>query len=324
MKRHCWQLVFGIAALSLAPLGVAAADFPSKPIRMIVTFPPGASSDSMARALEPKLRTNLGQPVVVENRPGAGGNIGMDVVAKAAPDGYTVGVGAAGALAVNPSLMASMPFQPLKDLAPITMFAEIPFVFVANPASGIGSMGELIKRAKSDSKSVSIGHGGNGTAMHLSAALLTHNIGAKLALVPYKGSAPVVTDVLAGHVPVGVSDLPGSLGQIKAGKLKALAVTSKRRVRFLPDVPTVAESGIAGYESVGWFGIVAPAGTPPEIIKRLNQAFVSAMKDPEVVERIGTLGADVSPSTPEAFGAFIRSETGKWSDLIKAAGIRTE
>jgi tripartite-type tricarboxylate transporter receptor subunit TctC len=235
-----------------------------------------------------------------------------------------VGVGAAGALAVNPSLMPSMPFQPLKDLAPVTMFAEIPFVFIANPASGIQSIGDLVRRAKADAKAVSIGHGGNGTAMHLSAALLTHNVGAKLALVPYKGSAPVVTDVLAGHVPVGVSDLPGALGNIKAGKLRALAVTAKQRVRFLPDVPTVAESGVAGYESVGWFGIVAPAGTPPDIVKRLNQAFVAAMKDAEVVERIGTLGADVSPGTPEAFGAFIKSETAKWAELIKAAGIKSE
>jgi tripartite-type tricarboxylate transporter receptor subunit TctC len=321
MKR--WHLAFALVALTAAPLA-AAQDYPSRPIRMIVTFPPGASSDGMARALTPKLQQSLGQPIIVENRPGAGGNIGMEALAKAPPDGYTVGVGAAGALAVNPSLMPSMPFQPMKDLAPITLFAEIPFVFIANPSSGIHSIGELLKRGKADPKAVSIGHGGNGTAMHLSAALLTHNAGAKLALIPYKGSAPVVTDVLAGHVPVGVSDLPGALANIKAGKLKALAVTAKQRVRFLPEVPTVAESGVPGYESVGWFGIVAPAGTPPDIVKRLNQAFVAAMKDQEVVERIGTLGADVSPSTPEAFAAFIRSETAKWADLIKAAGIKAE
>ncbi|MDH4192310.1 MAG: tripartite tricarboxylate transporter substrate-binding protein, partial [Betaproteobacteria bacterium] len=226
--------------------------------------------------------------------------------------------------AVNPSLMTTMPFEPLKDLAPITLFAEIPFVFVANPSASIGSIDDLVKRAKSAPKTVSIGHGGNGTAMHLSGALLAHNVGVSMLLVPYKGSAPVVADVVAGHLPVGVSDIPGSIGQIKAGKLKALGVTSRERLRFLPDVPTVAESGVPGYASVGWFGIVAPAGTPAEVIQRLNQAFVAAMKDPQVVERIATLGADVSPGSPEAFGAFIRSETAKWAALIRAAGIKAQ
>jgi tripartite-type tricarboxylate transporter receptor subunit TctC len=246
-------------------------------------------------------------------------------VAQAAPDGYTLGVAAAGVLTVNPHLnRAAMSFDPLKDLAPITLLAEIPFVLVASQQAGLSSVADLIKAAKAHPGELSLGHGGNGTAMHLTSALFAQKAGIDIQLVSYRGTAPATVDVLAGHIPLAVLDIPASQQLIRDGKLKALGVSAARRVAFLPEVPPLAELGLSDFESVGWFGLVAPAGTPPDIVKALNAAFVKALSDPAAAEKIRVLGAEPAPSSPEKFAGFIRSESVRWGKLINDAGIKSE
>ena len=259
--------------LALASAGASAqavAPWPAKPVRMIVTFPPGGSTDAAVRILAPKLGERLGQQVIVDNRPGAGGNIGLAALAKSDPDGYTLAVGAAGGLAANAALYPKMPFDAQKDFVPISLLAHIPFVLVVPPTSSIKSVADLIAQAKADPGKVAVGHGGNGTAMHLSVQLLKLMAGVDLTEVAYKGSGPVALDVIGGQVPAGMLDLPSVLQQIKAGKVRALAVTGSTRLPQLPDVPTLSEAGVKGYESTGWFGVVAPAATPPAIVARLQ------------------------------------------------------
>lgn len=301
-----------------------AQGFPQRPITVVVTFPPGGSADIVARALEPKVSAQLGQPLVIENRPGAGGNIGIGSVVKAEPDGYTVGIAAAGVLAVNPHLNRNMPFDPKKDLAPITLLAQIPFVLAAGPRTAVASVADVLAMARTAPDAVSIGHGGNGTAMHLTAALFSQRAGISVPLVPYRGTAPATNDVLGGHIALAVLDIPASLQLIREGKLRALGVSSKNRFPQLADVPTLAEAGLPGYESVGWFGLVAPRSTPPDIIARLNAAFSLALRDPQVIEKISVLGAEPAPSSPEAFAAYIESEGEKWGKLVNAVGLKAD
>jgi len=315
-----------LCAFSLAACSVAFAqpDYPKQPIHIVVTFPPGGSADSVVRMVAPRLSAKLGQPVIVDNRPGAGGNIGLAIVAKAPADGYTIGVGAAGALSANVSLYANMPFDPVKDFKPVSMLAAIPFVIVGNPSVQAKTQKDLIAFAKSQPGKLSIAHGGNGTAMHLSAALFAQMADAKMVEVPYKGSGPAALDVLAGNVPLAVVDLPASLQQIKAGKLVAYAVTSPQRLPQLPDVPTVSEAGLAGYDSTGWFGVVAPAGTPDAIVQKLNAEIVAALNDEQVKASMRNLGVEPAPTTPEQFGSYIRSETAKWAKVIRQANIKID
>jgi tripartite-type tricarboxylate transporter receptor subunit TctC len=314
-----WVLVFCLAGLVTAS---AEESYPTRPIRFIVSFPPGGSSDVVARLVQPLVEKQLGQPVVVDNRSGAGGVIGLDVVAKAAPDGYTIGLGAAGALAVNVSLNEKMPYDPQKDLAPVTRLAETPFILAAANSSTETSLGEVIVRAKNQPDSLSIGHGGNGTAMHLTAQLFNHMAGTHIALVPYRGSGPVTADLLAGHIPLGITDIPSSLSLIKAGQIKALAISSRKRYPLMPDLPTFDETGVPGFESIGWFGIVAPKGTPPAVIAKLNAAFVAALRDAELRDRILALGADPTPSTPAEFAAFIATEIAKWKQVVAVSAAK--
>lgn len=316
--------VIATAGVLATALHAQPADYPNKPIRMVVTFPPGGSADAVVRLLAPRLSERLGQQVVVDNRPGAGGNIGLGIVAKAPADGYTLGVGAAGALAANSSLYVQMPFDPLKDLKPVGMLAAIPFVIVGHPVLPVRTQKELISLAKTEPGKVSIGHGGNGTAMHLSAALFTQMADIKVVEVPYKGSGPAVTDVLGNQIPVAVADLPASLQHIKAGRLVAYAVTGTQRVPALPDTPTVSEAGLTGYDSTGWFGVVAPAGTPPAVVARLNAEINSALKDEQIRGTMRSLGVEPAPGTSEAFDAYIRAETAKWASVIKRANIKVE
>ena len=315
-----------VAALSLSSAAIETANaYPDQPIKIIVTFPPGGSADIVIRALQPALSETLRQPIVIENRAGAGGNIGIGAVAQAAPDGYTLGVAAAGVLTVNPHLnRAAMSFDPIKDLAPVTLLAEIPFVLVSSQQSGITSVAELIAKAKAQPQGLSMGHGGNGTAMHLTSALFAQKADIGIQLIAYRGTAPATTDVLAGHIPLAVLDIPASKQLIDDGKLKALGVSAAKRVVFLPDVPTLAELGLSEFESVGWFGVVAPAGTPPDIINTLNAAFVKALSDPAAIEKIRVLGAEPKPTSAEAFAKFIQSESVKWGKLIAEAGIKSE
>jgi len=317
-------LVVVFSLLPTCAVGIANA-YPDQPIKIIVSFPPGGSADIVIRALQPVLAEDLRQSIVVENRAGAGGNIGIGAVAQAAPDGYTIGVAAAGVLTVNPHLnRAAMSFDPLKDLVPVTLLAEIPFVLVASQKSEVASVADLIARAKAQPQNLSIGHGGNGTAMHLTSALLAQKADIRVQLIAYRGTAPATTDVLAGHIPLAVLDIPASQQLIREGKLKALGVSAARRVAFLPDVPPLAELGLSGFESVGWFGIVAPASTPPDIVAKLNAAFVKALSDPAAIEKIRVLGAEPAPTSPDGFARFIQSESAKWGKLIVEAGIKSE
>jgi tripartite-type tricarboxylate transporter receptor subunit TctC len=315
-----------IAGLMLAAQaqGQSPTAYPNKPIRIVVTFPPGGSADAVVRMLVPRLNEKLGQQVVVDNRPGAGGNIGLALVAKAPPDGYTLGVGAAGALAANASLYSQMPFDPIKDFKPVTMLAAIPFVIIGHPSVNAKTQKELIALAKSAPGKLSIAHGGNGTAMHLTAQLFEQMADIKLVEVPYKGSGPAALDVLAGQIPLAVVDLPSALQHIKAGKLVAYAVTSPQRLAMLPDVPTVSEQGLAGYDSTGWFGVVAPAGTPAAVIERLNAEITAALNDSEIKTSMRNLGVEPAPGKADEFEAYIKSETQKWAKVIKSAGIKID
>jgi tripartite-type tricarboxylate transporter receptor subunit TctC len=313
-----------LCLLLLAP-GTAQA-YPDQPINIIVTFPAGGSADLVIRALQPIVAAELHQPITIENRAGAGGNIGMAAVTQATPDGYTLGVAPAGVLTVNPHLNpAAMPFDPVKGIAAITLLAKIPFVLVASQDSKLSSVAEVIAAAKARPDKLSIGHGGNGTAMNMTAALFAQKAGIKLQFVAYRGNAPAALDVLDGHVPLAVLDIPSSRQLIREGKLKALGISAAKRVAFLPDVPPLSEKlGLGGFESVGWFGLVAPAGTPPDIIGTLNAAFVKALNDPAAVAKIRELGAEPAPSSAEAFAKFIASESAKWGRLIAEAGIKGE
>jgi tripartite-type tricarboxylate transporter receptor subunit TctC len=312
MRSKLLRLV-ALAAIGLGPVLLSAGPsiaqtYPDRPIRFFVPFPAGGSTDAVARAMAPALEKILGQPVVVENRAGAGGMLGVDAVAKAAPDGYTIGIAGAGALGVNIGERVKRPYDPVKDLALISRAAASPFVLIAPQSLDAKSLRDVIRLAKAEPGKLSIGHGGNGTAMHLVALTFVNMADVKMNLVPYRGTAPAVTDTIAGHVQLGVADPPPSMGAIREGKLKALAVTSTKRYSVFPDVPTADEMGLKGFDVSGWFGIAAPKATPPEIVKKLNGAVVAALRDPEVVRRISTVGMEPTPSTPEEFLAFLESE----------------
>jgi len=315
--------VAAVAALWLG-LAVAQQNYPTKPIRFIVTFPPGGSSDLIARALATVLSERLRQQVLVENRPGAGGNIGMEVVAKAAPDGYTMGLGAAGALAANVSLYAKMPYDPVQDFAPVSNVAFVPFFLVAKTALPADDLRELVALASAKPGQLMLGYGGNGTAMHLSGELFKLMAKVQMTNVPYKGSGPAAMDAVGGQLDLAMVDVASAINQVKAGRLKAIAVTSARRVSVAPDVPTLAEAGLSGYEATGWFGVVMPAGTPADIIGRMNGELVAALKRGEIRERVIAAGAEPSPSTPAEFGALIRSEIVKWAEVVKASGAKLD
>jgi tripartite-type tricarboxylate transporter receptor subunit TctC len=308
-------LAIGFGITSIATSLSWAQTYPSKPIRFIVPFPAGGSTDAVARAMQPALEKILGQPVVVENRAGAGGVLGVDAIAKAAPDGYTIGIAGAGALGVNIGERMKRPYDPAKDLAPISKAAGSPFVLVAPPTLNANSLDDVIKLAKAEPGRLSIGHGGNGTAMQLTALMLVSMADVKINLVPYRGTAPAVADAIAGHVQLAIADPPPSMGAISEGKLKALAVSSKTRFAMFPDIPTFDEQGLKDFEVSGWFGIAAPGATPRAIVMKLNAAVVAALNDPEVARRIRTIGMEPAPMTPEQFSAFVDGEIAKAEKL---------
>ena len=315
MPSRAARLILAIG-FAIAGIGLSwAQTYPSKPIRFIVPFPAGGSTDAVARAMQPALEKILGQPVVVENRAGAGGLLGVDAVAKAAPDGYTIGIAGAGALGVNIGERMKRPYDPAKDLAPISKAAGSPFVLVAPPTLNANSLRDVIKLAKAEPGRLSIGHGGNGTAMQLTALMLVSMADVKINLVPYRGTAPAVADAIAGHVQLAIADPPPSMGAISEGKLKALAVSSKTRFSVFPDIPTFDEQGLKDFEVSGWFGIAAPGATPRAIVMKLNAAVVAALNDPEVARRIRTIGMEPAPMTPEQFSAFVDSEIAKAEKL---------
>jgi tripartite-type tricarboxylate transporter receptor subunit TctC len=324
-SRRIWAGVTAVCAAMILCGGhdaPAAESYPAKPIRIIVTFPPGGSTDLMARAVQPQLEKRLGQPIIIDNRPGAGGTIGVDVVAKAASDGYVIGLGAAGALAANVSLNEKLPYDPFTDLAPISGLAQSPFVLAAPLTFPGNSIVDVIALAKAKPQSLSIGHGGNGTAMHLTAQLFNHVARLDLTLVPYRGSGPVTQDIVAGHIPLGITDIPSSVSQIQARQIKLLGITSRNRFPSVPEVPTFAESGLPDYESIGWFGFVAPAGTPANAIATLNAAIVASLEYPAVRDQFHAMGAEPMPGSPAEFGKFIRGEYEKWAGVVAQSGAR--
>jgi tripartite-type tricarboxylate transporter receptor subunit TctC len=309
-------LLLGI--LALASSLAAAQPWPSKPIRYIVPFPPGGSSDLISRAIAPRLQEKLGQPLIIENIGGGGGMIGVDRVAKAAPDGYTLGLAAAGALSSNISLYEKMPFHPEKDLVHITPLAMVPFFLIAHPSQA-SSLKSLIEEAKA--KPTQYGQGGNGSTMHLAGELFNMLAGLKIQSIPFKGSGPVSAAVLGNQVAYGVVDVTSAISNVRAGKLRALAVSSKKRIQAAPDVPTFEEAGVPGYEAVGWFGVVGPAGLPAPIVQRLNQEIAAALKSPEIEKILVDAGNEPFSASPQEFSAMIREETKKWAEVIKAGKI---
>ena len=309
---------------ALLALPAGAQPYPSKVIRFVSAFAPGGTTDILARLLADKLREQVGQPVIVENRPGAGGNIGSDSVAKAAPDGYTLLMGASGPLAVNVSLFTNMSFDPRRDFAPIIQITAAPLVLVVPTASPINSVADLLAEARKPNARVNYGSAGPRSPQHVTAELFKYMAKVDMTHVPYKSAGLSINDLLGGQLTASFEAMIPVLPHIQGGKLRALAVTGAERSPLLPNLPTVAEAGVGGFESTAWYGVVAPAGTPPDIVKRLNAEFSKILTQPDVKRRITELGGLPAPLDAESFGKLIHAEIDKWAAVVKAAGIKVE
>ena len=318
-------LLFVAAALLLGPLSVRAQAWPSRqPIKFVVPYPPGGASDVTARVLGAKLSESLGQAVVVENRPGANGIVALDLVAKAAPDGYTILMANLGPNAINPGVYSKLPYDPVKDFTPITLTTINPMVVLVTPALPVKSMPELIAYARANPGKLSFASAGNGAGNHLAGEMINAMASIKMLHVPYKGDAPGVPDVIAGTVSMMIPTLIAGMPHIKSGQLRAIAVTSAKRSPSLPDLPTVAESGLAGFDAVSWGGIMGPAGMPPEIVARLNTDINRFLKQPDVAEKLKSLGAETVGTTPEQFASYLKAELGKWGKVARDNQIKLD
>jgi tripartite-type tricarboxylate transporter receptor subunit TctC len=318
-----FRLAAAAASLSLVAASAAAQTWPTQPIRIIVGYPAGGASDVAARLVGQKISERLGQPVVIDNRPGAAGNLGADIAAKAAPDGYTLLLGTI-SLSVNPSLYPKMTYDPVKDLTPISMISSTPFLLVVNPHAPYPTAKALLDAARTGKGRIDYATAGNGSGSHLFTELLSSTAGVKLNHVPYKGAAPAMNDVLGNQVPVTFDNIITTLPLVKAGKLRALAVSTGQRSKVAPDIPTLAESGVPGFDATAWFGLFAPAGTPREIIQRLNREVAVAVKDPTVSEKLLQLGAEPVSTTPEQFDTFFRGEVAKWGKVVRQSRITVD
>jgi tripartite-type tricarboxylate transporter receptor subunit TctC len=319
-----------LAALCALPMVAAAQSWPSKPVRIVVPFAAGGTTDILARALAPELQKAFGQPFVVDNKPGAGGNTGAADVAKSAPDGHTLLMGTVGTHGINAALYPQLPYDPVKDFVPVTLVAGVPNVLVMNPASaqkyGVASVADLVKAAKANPGRLNMASSGNGTSIHLSGELFKSMTGTYMLHIPYRGSGPALIDLMGGTMDLMFDNLPSALPQIKAGKLKAFAVTSGARSPAL-DVPTVAEAGgpsLKGYDASSWFGLLAPAGTPKDVVDRVQQETAKALASPALKERLVAQGAIPGGNTSEQFAAFIAAETKKWAQVVKASGAKVD
>jgi tripartite-type tricarboxylate transporter receptor subunit TctC len=311
--------------LLVAANAVGQEAYPAKPIRVLVGFAPGGGTDLMARIVAPRRGEKLGQPVIIENRPGVGGNLATEAVARAAPDGYTLLMGTIAALAINPSLYRNLPFDPVKDLTPISLGVSLSNVVVVNSSLAVKTLPELIALARQQPGRISYSSSGNGTAGHLSGALFESMADVRLLHVPYKSGGLAMNDLIGGQVNMSFAAAPGAIPQIKAGKLRALAVTTRTRSAFLPEVPTVAEaSGIKGYESSNWYGLVGPAKLAKPIVDKLNAAMVETLNDPGIREKLAQQGLEPTPSSPEEFSAFLRAELAKWAKVVKDTGSQPD
>jgi len=316
--------VAAVAAVAHPALAADAAAFPSKPVRLIVPFTPGGSTDILARAIGQKLSESWRQPVVIENRPGAGGAIGMELAAKAPADGTTMVMGHIGTLAANPALYRSLSYDPVRDFAPVTLVAMVPNVLVVGPAIPSRSVAEFVALAKSKPGKLDYGSGGNGSAAHLAMEYFKLKAGVDLQHVPYKGTAPALTDLLGGQIAVILTGLPPVLQHVKSGKLRILGVASRERLAAFPEIPTIAESGVPGFEATQWYGLLVPAATPKDIVAKIQRDTAAALRDPAVNERLASEGAEPVGNTPEQFGTFIRSEIELWGKVIRATGMKAE
>ena len=325
-RRH---LIVSSAAAALYPTALwAQSGWPTKPVRIVVPFAAGGTTDILARALAPELGKAFGQTFIVDNKPGAGGNLGADAIAKSAPDGYNLLMGTVGTHAINASLYPKMSFDPVRDFAPISLVAGVPNVLVLNPAKAeanhIASVADLIRYAKANPGKLNMASSGNGTSIHLSGELFKSMTGTYMLHFPYRGSGPALLDLIGGTMDLMFDNLPSALPQIKAGKLKALAVTSATRSAAVPDLPTIAEAGVKGFEASSWFGLLAPAGTPADIVNRIQQETAKALQSPALKERLLSQGAIPSGNTPAEFTKFIAAETAKWAQVVKTSGAKVD
>ena len=323
MTNHFVSMLAALAYACVSA-GAHAQTYPSKPVRFVVPFAPGGGSDLVARTVAMKLTEALGQPVVIDNRAGAAGSIGADIAAKSPPDGHTLFLGSNGPLAINPALYAKLPYDASRDFAPVSLVTVMPFVLVVHPTLPVKSVKELIALAKSRPGQLNYGSPGNGSTTHLANELLKSMTGMQIAHVPYKGVAPAATDLISGNIQMMSGDLSTLVPHVRSGRMRPLAVTSARRSELLPELPTVAEAGVPGYEAIGWFGVLVPAGTPAAIVERLNGAMLKGLAAPDARQRLSAFGGDVAVGSPEQFAAHIRTEAAKWGKLIKAIGLKAD
>ena len=321
MKRISTMLCTA-AALAAFSAAAYAQSYPSKPIRMVVPFAAGGPTDVYARSVGQELSRILGQPVIVDNKPGAGGNLGADLVAKSAPDGYNIVLGAVGAFAVNMTLYPKMPYDVLRDFAPVSLIAIVPMVLVVNPTVPVKTPNDLVELAKAQPGKLSYGSAGSGTSVHMATEMFKAMTGVDMVHVPYKGTAPAVNDLMGGQIQLMFSDATTAIPHVKSGKLRAVAAT--RRVEAMPEVPTFAERGYAAYDPSVWYGVFAPAATPRDIVMKLNGAVAKSLQAPEVKERLVGLGAQPVSNTPEEFTEFVRAEIARWGTVVKASGARVD
>jgi tripartite-type tricarboxylate transporter receptor subunit TctC len=326
MTRRCLAalLAAALAAALAGPHPAAAQDFPTRPITLIVPYTPGGGNDAMARVVADKMSVALRQQIVIENRGGAGGSIATRQVARATPDGYTLGLGGTGTLAIDPTLYPNVGYDPRKDFAPVGLIATSALIVLVNPSVPAKTLEEFIALAKAEPGKINFASAGSGSGIHLGTELLAYMAGIKMTHIPYKGSAPALTDLVGGHVALYFSSLPPAIGLVREGKVRALAVTGPTRAKVFPDLPTVAQAGLPGFEAVLHYGIVAPAGTPRPVIDKLNAAMRTALASPDVQARIDTDGAEVFASTPEQYAADIDREETKWSDIVRRSGAKAE
>ena len=316
-------LLGGIVLALVAPLAGAQA-WPAKPIKWVVPFAPGGTTDILARTVGEKLALALGQPVIIENKPGAGGGVGAELVARAAPDGYTIMGGTISTHAINASLYKSLPYDPVKDFVPIVLLARVPNMLVVNPDVPAKNVTELIVLLKANPGKYTFASSGNGTSQHLSGELFKSMSGTDMQHIPYKGSPPALQDVMGGQVTMTFDNITTAWPLAKSGKLRALAVTTATRSSIAPDVPTLAESGLPGFEVGSWQGVFAPAGTPPDIVRRLNTEIVRILGLPDVKEKLAGLGAELVGNTPEEFAVLVKAEVVKWADVVKKSGAKVD
>lgn len=321
------RMIAGVALTAVALCGITASaqdTYPSRPIRLVVPFPPGGGTDTISRVVATKLTETLKWSIVVDNRLGAGGNIGVDLAVKSPADGYTIVMGQTSNLAVNPTLYAKLPYDPVKDLAPITTVADAPLVLVVPASSKFKTLADVVAAAKAKPGDITFATPGNGTVAHLTGELFQRSAGIKLQHIPYKGSAQAITDLMGGTIDVFMASVPTALSHIKNGKMRALAVTSAKRSVSLPDVPSINDAGYKGFDANTWFGLAAPAGTPANVIARLNTEVNRVLQMPDVREKIRGEGGDILGGTPEAFGNLIKTDIVKWGKIVRDSGAKID